>query len=933
MPPFPPPPPSGVVVVEGELVATPPSAQLAPPPSGVVIVEGGGHITPRAYEDGFSLPVRGLVEAQLGGSMMDPPTDGHTAALGLSLEIDALEWLAFGLHGHASWRNALAPDSDRDGLADRPSLPITALTLTAGPRFRVFTASESRDHLGLELGAGVLWIPEQTRPWGAVLDVALFGGIDLRDGRGSASSDGFILSPVVRYQQGLGDAGSYRAVLVGLAAGLDLGTAPRRGTAGPSGPHYTLGVDVGLGGGFLRQGTVHEGFVADVGLRMGLVIDEVFEPMVRFDFMHRVAGVDREGLDVYGMGAGFRVLFDPWAPLYLEALAGWAMRYGTPAPLVPGGLFVDVGAGLRWIDCSDSVVAVTLGVRSRVGVLDNDALTSIQGVFGVELDGGPRPDRPRCRPAPVVELAIEAPAPPTEFVPVAPPIVVTAPVPVAPEGTVVVTTPAQPQPSYAPTQTEIVTPAPPPVPEVPSGPSRIPLLIEPMLLVGAADSDRRIDGFVSGLSIALGVAPIDEVMLLLRFTDLGGSDEARDVLPPWSVDDEETAGLGAYLLGGDVRFRLFTDASERSGWTFELGGGWLALDGLPQPTRPAGWRHGGYLEAAIGHQRGVRFGDGGAVQFGAALRFQQGLGDTFDYRALLLTGSVSFEGDTPAAEQRSRHADFAYTLGARAHGGMTFYRFSEQSLRGMGGFDVHFGIPIGRWIEPRVQADLHFIPNAVDNSTSPLLAFLGGLRLRLDEVFPLYIDAAAGYAVHYDVAGQHSPGTSVLDVGIGARISDCSGGSDGALEFGVHLRMGLEQPRTDDALFLVMGYEYAGGTPMYERGERAHCRWSPPPDREVEERRARPLPAAPVTAPPPVVVPGPPPIFVPGPPPLVVPGPPPIFVPDAPAPPTIFVPGPPQPPTVIVPAPPSATVVVPAPQPPVVVQPRVEGRVVVQPAR
>jgi hypothetical protein len=141
---------------------------------------------------------------------------------------------------------------------------------------------------------------------------------------------------------------------------------------------------------------VHEGFVADLGLRMGVVLGEVFEPTLRVDFLHRGAGVDREGLDTYGAAGGFRVLFDPWAPFYLEALVGWAVRNGTPAPFVPGGLFLDAGAGLRWLDCGDSIVAVTFGVRARVGLLDADALTSITGVLGVELDGGPRPDRPRC---------------------------------------------------------------------------------------------------------------------------------------------------------------------------------------------------------------------------------------------------------------------------------------------------------------------------------------------------------------------------------------------------------------------------------------------------------------------------------------------------------------------------------------------------------
>jgi hypothetical protein len=878
-----PPAPPGVAV-EVEVAAPPPPAPVVVPapeaPSAVVIVDAPR--APRAtYEADFALPFRALFEAQLGWSAMDPAVDGHTAALGLSLELDALPWLAFGLHGHASWRNALAPDANRDGVADAAAIPISALTLTAGPRFRIFTADESRDHVGLELGAGLLWIPEQIRPWGAVIDVALHGGIDLREPGGSPSSDGLVMAPVLRYQQGLADAGSYRAVLAGMAVGFDLGTSPHRGRGGFSGPHYTLGGDLGLGAGLLRQGTVQEGFVADLGLAMGIVLGEVFEPRVRLDFMHRVAGQNREGLDVYGVAGGLRVLFDPWAPLYLEALGGWAVRNGTPASEVRGGLFFDAGAGLRWIDCGDSNVAVITGLRARVGLLEADALTSIVGVLGVELDGGSRPDRPRCR-VEVPSPPIEAPPPPSVYVPQARPE--TAPPPSPPP----VVAPPAPAVERAPVA------APRAVPQeerTPSGPTRIPLSLELNGFIGAADADRRLDGLVGGLGVALGVAPVDELVLQLRFAGLGGSDEARDVLPPFAVDDEETAPLAAWLLGGALRVRLFTDAAERSGWTFDLGGGYLTLDGAPEPGRRPGWQHGGYLEAAIGHQRGVRFADGFAMQMGVSLRFQQGLGDdVIDYRALLLTGSLSLEADTPAASSGG-HAGFQYTIGAAAHGGLSFYRFGEAGLSGLGGAGVHFGLPIGRWIEPRARVDLHFIPNAVERSTSPMLAFLGALRLRLDEVFPMYIEAAGGYALHYDVAGQRSPGTSVVELGIGARATDCSGGSDGAIEIGAHLRIGVEGPRTDDALFLTIGYEYAGGAPMFGQGERAHCRMTASePD---ADRRGTPLG--------PSIPPPPPPV---GP---TLPPPPELLVPPVPPGPPV----PPEPPTLVVPAPP--TVVVPVP--------------------
>jgi hypothetical protein len=164
-------------------------------------------------------------------------------------------------------------------------------------------------------------------------------------------------------------------------------------------------------------------------------------------------------------------------------------------------------------------------------------------------------------------------------------------------------------------------------------------------------------------------------------------------------------------------------------------------------------------------------------------------------------------------------------------------------------------------------------------------------------------------------------------------VSDCSGTSDGALELGVHLRMGVEGTRTDDMLYVSLGYEYAGGAPMFGPSERAHCNWSAPAGR-VEERDAPPPnmpvvdPRVPVVEPRvPVVDPSlpipngqidvevvTPPVI------LEIPGPPP--PPVVPGPPVIFVPAPP---------PPSGSVVVPSPSPPVVIQPRGRPPVVIQP--
>ncbi|MCS6856794.1 MAG: hypothetical protein NZM37_03695 [Sandaracinaceae bacterium] len=834
------------------------SAQPLSPPVLPTAFSASGSFSgaPFEIESGEGPAFRVGLGAHLGWSRMDPPVDGHSAALDLALEIDILEWLAFGIHSQVSWRNALVPDANHDGRADGPATSIPAVALTGGPRFRLLTASQARDHLGLEVGAGILSVPEGQRPWGALLEVALLGGIDLRMLGGSRGSDGFVLSPTLRYQQGIGAAGGYQAALAGVMAFFDWDSRPRRVEGAHTGLRFTWGIDGGIGWGPLRQRSIREALAFDLGMALGLILGEVVEPRLRLDFMHRVGGEGSDGLDVYGIGGGVRLLFDQWVPLYLEAMGGWAFRFGTPAPVVAGGAFVDVGGGLRWVDCGESEVAFVLGGRLQIGVHQNDAMTALLGVGGIEFDAGPRPDRPRCRPSPSDQTVVVTPSlpPPPPLPPVeAPPVQVQPPTQTESPPIVVVDGAPPSTPSSSPS-CRIHRRPPSVATRNESDSTPLPLSIEPFVGLGVASSNRLMDGPVAGVGLAFGWSPFDWLMMQIRALTLHGSDVATDHIPPLMEDDVEEQKFAALLLGSNVRFRLLTDASQRSGWVFDLGAGLMTHDGAPAVGRRGGWEHGGYVEGGIGHQRGFRFGNGFAIQFGLALRLQQGIGDLTDYRALLLNGWLTFEADTPQAQPGRRDADFQYTFGIRGRGGLSLFRVSDAGIHGMWGASLHFGLPIGRWVEPRLEGDVHFMSNAMGKSFSPLIALLGALRLRFDEVLPMYVQGGVGHAWHYEVAKQIAPGSVFLDVGAGARFNECSGRSDGAIELGIHFRYGLDI-RVDDAVYLVLGYEYAGGAPMFGRGERAICK-NEPGEQEGMPKESQGVEANPVLP----LIPSPPPL-------------------------------------------------------------------------
>lgn len=859
-------PPRVDVAIE---IPSPPSIEISTPPPAVTIETTETTTTTTTATSSAFVPgtididvgLHLLLDMQFGATWMDPAVDANTFGFGMQLDLDIAEWFALGARFGVTTRRGRAIDVDVNGIPDVPLEGVTTLAFSAGPRFYVPFDHETRDRLSIELGGGYLVQDGGTRPNGAFAEIAL--GL-IADGRIDGDRDGVAGGPSLRFQQGFGDAGSYRALLFGYQGGFDFGAPRPRERRPAAGFRYTFGFDVGLGVAPLGQGSLDGGVSLSIGTRFGIPVTDWLEPTARIDFTARGRGVDFGGLDVYAGALGLRFLFDPWAVAYAEVLGGVGAATGSYANQVPGLWFVDVGAGLRFAGCGDDQIAGHVGLRSRIGVDRDDAFTAFYLELGVEHDSlPPGMRRERCQPRvvqpePVPEVVVvTTPSPSAPPRPTPPPVVVdtsTRTVPVQ-EETVVVSGGGEVS--------------------VPSGPVRVPLVFGAHFGLGVTDSTLSLDGFTQEVGVRAGVWFLPEFSLDGEITYMSSPDEARDRIAPSYVDDIESAGFEGWFLGGGPTFRVFTDLEHRSGWVFGARAGFATINGSEARLDPSGatfyqnvpWRDGGYVEALLGHQIGVRGGGGEAFDLSVELRYRQGLGSLFDTRALMLTLSGLIETATDPSEPSGRDADFSYRLALTGFFGAGL---SSPFGSGTGGARAAFGLPIGTFLEPRVAVDLLIRGDAEDMPASPTFGVMGGLRLLLDEVFPMYIDAHAGYARHYDTLGERSPGGAVLETGIGARFGECSGGSDTSFEIGGALRLGLEGNRVDDGIFFTLGAVYGGGPALLGRDARAHCRFAPPsttttsttttivtPPTEVETYVPDPL-----TAPPGIVVPPPPSIEV-----------------------------------------------------------------------
>ena len=717
--------------------------------------------------------------------------------LALSGGVDADLASFFALGARADYLVAGAPGDAR---------PLRANYFGGSAIFRAWTDRPRREGFSLELGAGYLRVADDFAPSGAVLEVALARLASAHDG---AKGQGLGGALVLRGQHGVGATSGYRALTLGLEADLDL-NLPGEGGAdpAPAAIRHVFGVEGLLGGAPAADGARDPGrFSGGFGMWAGFPLGAVVEPQIRLDAVRSAGG---EGLDPrygYGAAGGLRVRFDPWAPIYLEAHGGYAWLTERDH-----GAYADVGAGLRYTPCKDDAHwALLVGARGRLGFGEAAGLTGLYGTLGVEYVGGPAYARPRCVEAPPVvaaeggaEVRVEVPAPRVDVsatVDAGASVGVQNPNP----------TPTQ-NPIQTPTQTPVRTPpvarTPPPAEEseVPSEPVPFPMRIGLEGTFGWLDAAQPVSGVAGGLALHLDMQITHWLALGARLGYVARPDGATDANLD-AIDDLNTQDFRALQATAGPRFTAWTDEASREGWDFELGAGWMGRGGrLDGPGLLA--------EGAIYRKFGTISDSGFVGDLSLGARYQQGFGAAGDFRAVLVSIRGGLGWDQPLPEVPVDDVPgFSYTTGLRLALGVPFSAPGPLEPGSLFGFGGHFGVPLGAWFELRARGE--FLSRSQGTKEkgdqTSMVSFTGAgvARLRFDRVAPLYLEAGAGYATNTGTPALYVPDAGFATFGAGGRLTWC--GTDSALEIGAEGRIGLGDNRGLDAIFLVIGAEYAGG--------------------------------------------------------------------------------------------------------------------------
>jgi len=296
------------------------------------------------------------------------------------------------------------------------------------------------------------------------------------------------------------------------------------------------------------------------------------------------------------------------------------------------------------------------------------------------------------------------------------------------------------------------------------------------LQVGWADHNAPLSGATSGIGVYTDVALLSWLGLGARFAHRG-----------MASDGTSEDGLEALVVTGGPRFTLFTEAARHEGFRLGIDAGALVVvDGVGSS--------GPILEFSLERQAGNLFRGHGqprpehgrAIELGLALRYQQGLGDASDYRAVIVSTYAGMEllsrlpDGTPPGRRRPK---LEYTFFGAIAGG-----FSPGESAGAGGLlQIGLGFPFGKWLALELVADAMILgQNEADPST--VYSFLGGLRT--PRWFFLFVEVLAGYSA---VIGPEPQGVSsgpILDIVAGMQVPDVFGCGFG-VQAGPLTRIGL----------------------------------------------------------------------------------------------------------------------------------------------
>ena len=377
-------PPEHVVVsVPVETHVQPqPQPQPQPAASGEVEDVGGGVAV--------RFPFRLSIEPVFGWLDARTPVNHFAAGFALPVDVQITRWLALGVRFGVITGSDVATDLNLDALDDANERDFTAVQVSAGPRFTLWTDEASHEGWDFELGGGWMGRGSRLDGPGFLAEAAVqrrVGGIS----EGGTSGD---VSLGLRYQQGFGQASDFRALLFTMRAGFGLSQPlPEVEPDTTPGFSYTLGLHGSYGLPFAAPGPLSPGSLSAVGLSFGLPIGPWLEARLRADLVQRSQGTleakNQSSMLSYAGAGLLRLRLDRVAPLYFEAGAGYAANIGTLANYVPDAPFAVFGGGFRVTFCqSDS--ALEAGIEGRVGLGDNRGVDGIFFTFGGELAGGRR---------------------------------------------------------------------------------------------------------------------------------------------------------------------------------------------------------------------------------------------------------------------------------------------------------------------------------------------------------------------------------------------------------------------------------------------------------------------------------------------------------------------------------------------------------------
>ncbi len=263
--------------------------------------------------------------------------------------------------------------------------------------------------------------------------------------------------------------------------------------------------------------------------------------------------------------------------------------------------------------------------------------------------------------------------------------------------------------------------------------------------------------------------------------------------------DGDRESLALHPVSAGLRFRLFDGESARRSWTFEPEGGYAFATGGRSEGGP-------FVGLSVARGVGDFVNESTSANLAVVLSAMQGLAALSDVRVftLGLRLSPSFNAFAPLdVATPPRAPSFHYTWGVKWFmlGGSFGAR---DALTLSPGFAFVLGLPVTRWFEPVAQVDMaYWLRTANTDEPAPIVySFLGGVRVRMNGLAPLYASALGGWQIATGRSPRAFGDGAIVELGFGLNLLPCGG----ALQIGAHYRRGVSHDAVDfNALFLVLG--------------------------------------------------------------------------------------------------------------------------------